>query len=100
MIVSKACLAGLSARPRSLPRYDDRTAAPAKIVTARPQTIWVALHVIQRKGRVGGGVITRNAWIGAIAAPASAATRTAAVSTTAESPCTRWTAQKPITAPT
>ena len=59
------------------------------VVTARPETIWFARSVM-----------TRNAWISAIAAPASAATRTAAVSTTAESPCTRWTAQKPITAPT
>ena len=55
---------------------------------ASPETIWLARNVI-----------TRNAWISAIAAPASAATPTAAAS---ESPAPKWkrcTAQKPMTAP-
>ena len=62
---------GWSARSRSLPRYDESPAAPAKIVSASPETIWFARSVI-----------TRNAWISAIAAPASAATTTAAASAT------------------
>ena len=44
--------AGWSARFRSLPRYDDSPAAPAKIVSASPETIWFARSVT-----------TRNAWI-------------------------------------
>src|SRR5216117_581571 len=76
--------AGASASDRSLPRYDDRPAAPAKIVSASPDTIWFARSVT-----------TRNAWIAAIAAPATAATAIASVSEPV-----RCTAQKPITAPT
>ncbi len=67
-----------------MPRYDESPAAPAKIVSASPETIWFARSVT-----------TRNAWIAAIAAPAIAATRIASVSEPV-----RCTAQKPITAPT
>ena len=83
------CVAGWSARFRSLPRYDESPAAPAKIVSASPETIWFARSVI-----------TRNAWISAIAAPATAATATAPASTAGPEPGIRCTAQKPITAPT
>src|SRR3954449_1870076 len=54
------CLAGESASSRSLPRYDERPAAPAKIVSARPETIWLARSVT-----------TRNARTAAMAAPAA-----------------------------
>ena len=81
--------AGRSARFRSLPRYDESPPAPAKIVSASPDTIWLARSVI-----------TRNAWIAAIAAPARQPPTTAASSTIAVVAWTRWTAQKPITAPT
>jgi hypothetical protein len=83
------CLAGERARSRSLPRYDDKPATPAKIVSARPDTIWLARNVI-----------TRNAWIAASAAPASAATPIAPSNATLVVAWKRWTAQKPITAPT
>jgi ABC-type uncharacterized transport system permease subunit len=36
------CRAGWSATFRSLPRYDESPAAPAKIVSASPETIWFA----------------------------------------------------------
>ena len=72
-----------------MPRYDERPAAPAKIVSASPETIWLARSVI-----------TRKAWISAIAAPASAATPIAAASESPAPACSRCTAQKPITAPT
>src|SRR5690349_16102725 len=76
--------AGASASLRSLPRYDERPAAPAKIVSASPETIWFARSVT-----------TRKAWINASAAPARAATTTASP----RDPV-RWTPQNPITAPT
>src|SRR2546429_7864812 len=56
------CRAGFWPRLKSFPRYDDRPAAPAKIVSASPETIWLARSVI-----------TRKAGIEAAAAPASAA---------------------------
>ena len=65
------CDAGTSARFRSLPRYDESPAAPAKIVSARPETIWLARSVI-----------TRNAWIAAMQAALNAATNTATMSET------------------
>jgi hypothetical protein len=68
----------LSARFRSLPRYDESPAAPAKMVNASPETIWLARRVM-----------TRNVWIAAIAIPASAATPTAAASEIAVSACRR-----------
>ena len=53
-----------------MPRYDERPAAPAKIVSASPETIWFARSVI-----------TRNAWIARHQrAPASAATTIASAS--------------------
>ena len=55
----KVFAAGWSASFRSFPRYDDRPAAPAKIVSARPDTIWLARSVM-----------TRNAWIAAMIVPA------------------------------
>ena len=85
----KVWAAGASARLRSLPRYDESPTAPAKIVSARPETIWLARSVI-----------TRKAWIAAIAAPASAATTTAAASAIPVFAWTCCTVQKPITAPT
>src|SRR5262249_36572460 len=71
---------GLGARFRSLARYDERPAAPAKIVSARPDTIWLARSVI-----------TRNARIAAIAAPATAAVPIATARETALVACTRCT---------
>ena len=50
------------------------------MVSARPETIWLARSVI-----------TRNAWIDASAAPAIAATTTAAVSDTRPVTWKRWT---------
>jgi hypothetical protein len=35
----KECEAGTSERLRSLPRYEERPAAPAKMVRASPETI-------------------------------------------------------------
>ena len=70
--------AGWSARLRSLPRYDDSPAAPAKIVSARPDTIWFARSVM-----------TRNAWIAAMTVPANAATASASTSVAAVPACTR-----------
>ena len=71
-----------------MPRYDESPAAPAKIVSARPETIWLARSVI-----------TRNAWISAISAPATAATPIAAARLAPVLACTRCTVQKPMTAP-
>ena len=72
-----------------MPRYDDRPAAPAKIVSASPETIWFA--------RI---VITRKAWMSAVAAPATAATPIAAGSATPALPPRVCTDQNPATAPT
>src|SRR5438132_12656902 len=69
------CFAGEPASCRSFARYDESPTAPAKLVRARPETIWFARRVT-----------TRNAWIAAIAAPARAAIPTAATSTTADAP--------------
>src|SRR5437762_13442537 len=82
-----AC-AGFAPRLKSLPRYDERPAAPAKIVSARPETIWLARRVI-----------TRNAWISEVIIPARAATAIAAASATGVLAWKRCTVQKPITAP-
>ncbi len=68
--------------------YDDRPAAPAKIVSARPETIWFARRVT-----------TRNARISAQPAPATAAAATAIGSASPAEPPTCWTHRKPITAP-
>jgi hypothetical protein len=68
--------------------YEDRPPAPAKIVSARPATIWLARRVM-----------TRNAWISASAAPATAAIRIAIASATGAGPPMFCTDQKPITAP-
>ena len=81
-------VAGRSARWTSAPKYADSPSPPAKIVSARPDTIWLARSVI-----------VRNAWISAIAAPESAAAPTARVSTTSSLPCTRCVAQYPTAAP-
>jgi hypothetical protein len=78
------CFAGWPATFRSFPRYDESPAAPAKIVNASPETIWFARSVM-----------TRNAWMSAIAPPAIAATRIAS-----SNEPVRCTAQNPITAPT
>ena len=50
----------MSASPSSLPKYAERPSPPAKIVSASPDTIWLARRVT-----------VRNAWIAAIAAPAA-----------------------------
>ena len=49
-----------------MPKYADSPSPPAKIVSASPDTIWLARRVIVRK-----------AWIAAIAAPPAAAASTA-----------------------
>src|SRR5213596_2316907 len=54
------------------------------MVSASPDTIWLARSVI-----------TRKAWISAMAAPASAATPIAAASAGPVATCSRCTAQKP-----
>ena len=48
------------------PRYDDRPSIPAKMVMARPETIWLTRMVMVKK-----------AWMSAIAAPATMEARTA-----------------------
>ena len=53
-----------------MPTYADNPRPPAKIVSASPETIWFARSVM-----------TRNAWIAAIAAPAIADATTARTST-------------------
>ncbi len=58
------------------------------MVSASPETIWFARSVI-----------TKNAWIAAIAAPASAAASTARNNTTGSEPSTFCVIQKPIAAP-
>ena len=84
------CFGGTSASPRSLPRYDDSPRPPAKIVSARPETIWLARSVIdeeredQRDRR----------------APTNAAVSTASEQRDAAGPGARCIAQNPITAPT
>ncbi len=80
--------AGTPERFRSLPRYDESPTPPAKIVRARPDTTWLARNVI-----------TRNAWIDAIAAPLTAAITIAAISVPATPRWMRWSAQNPATAP-
>jgi hypothetical protein len=85
----KVCAAGAPERLRSFPRYDDSPTAPAKMVSARPETIWLARSVI-----------TRNAWIDDSAAPTRPATTTAAASAIPLFAWTCCTVQKPMTAPT
>src|SRR5206468_4860487 len=80
--------AGLAARCRSLARYDESRAAPAKIVSARPETIWLARRVITRKARIA-----------AVNAPASPAAPTAAASETALAACIRCPGQHANAAP-
>jgi hypothetical protein len=77
------------AEPEVVAEVRGQAAAPAKIVSARPDTIWFARSVT-----------TRNAWISAIAAPANAATAIASTSTSEPAPRRLWTAQNPVTAPT
>ena len=78
----------MSASPSSVPKYAERPSPPAKIVSASPDTIWLARSVT-----------VRNAWIAAIAAPAAPAATTAASRTTAFAPSKRCVAQKPTAAP-
>ena len=71
-----------------LPRYDDSPSPPQKIVSARPETIWLARSVIVRK-----------AWISETASAENAAISTARKSAHAADPGACCEAQKPITAP-
>ena len=82
-------LGGTSAIPRSFPRYDDRPRPPAKIVSASPETIWLARSET-----------TSTAKISAITSAANAAVNTASVSATAIGPGARCIPQNPIAAPT
>ena len=72
-----------------MPRYDESPAAPAKIVSASPETIWFARSVM-----------TRNAWISAIARAGDGAAPTAIGERDARRAADALHAQKPITAPT
>ena len=72
-----------------MPRYDDSPAAPAKIVSASPDTIWFARSVIDEE-RVDRTPAT---------APANAATPIPAASDTVDPASTLCTAQNPMTAP-
>ncbi len=61
---------------------------PAKIVTARPETIWFTRMVIDN-----------TAWMRAIAAPATMEARTASSSTSAVAPCVFCETKNAVTAP-
>ena len=60
MTASNEYRAGLSARLKSLPRYDDSPAAPQKIVSASPETIWFARSVITRNARISAADAARE----------------------------------------
>ena len=61
---------------------------PAKIVMARPETIWFT--------RI---VIVKNAWISAIAPPATMEAKTARIKTSPADQCNFCETQKAVTAP-
>src|SRR5688572_20505327 len=74
--------------PQTLARYDDNPAAPARIVNASPETVWLTRIVIVAKPCSS-----------APSPPAAIAANRATLSTHQPGPPISWAAYEPATAP-